>query len=152
MTPAAAIQLPEVPRLSPLFGSPFRTHSKLPYFIFSPKERTAPAPAQDITLHYRSQDATASFGNTLSSVETSIWSGTVDPDDDLDPLAPRVGTRAYRERERRLHEQETASGVMIPNTVTVDLEASRAAVKEGVRVESKLEMIEEVTPRASISS
>jgi hypothetical protein len=69
-------------------------------------------------------------------------------DDDLDPLAPRMGTRAYRERERRLHQEEETHRGVLPDTVTVDFGTSRTN-KEEIKVESKLEIVEEVTPRQS---
>jgi hypothetical protein len=71
-------------------------------------------------------------------VETTIWSDA-DTDDDLDPLAPRMGTRAYRERERRLHQQEHSSLGVLPDIVTVDFGAADGARRPGVI---------EATPRA----
>jgi hypothetical protein len=72
----------------------------------------------------------------------------MESDEDLDPLAPRMGTRAYRERERRIHEQRDMHLGVLPDTVTVDFGISRTT-KDEIRVERKLEMIEEVTPKPS---
>jgi hypothetical protein len=140
MTPSPAAQLPDLNQQPLFFTSPYRTHSNLPYFIFSLK-KTAPPAADSIELQSQT------LNNTLGSVETNIWSNA-DSDDDLDPLAPRMGTRAYREREKRFHEQGDVGRGVIADTVTVDFGVSRG-MKDGVKVERKLERIEEVTALSS---
>jgi hypothetical protein len=140
MTPSPPAQLPKLTEKPLLFTSPYRTHSNLPYFIFSLKKTAAPA-ADSIELRGQTPN------NTLGSVETNIWSDP-DSDEDLDPLAPRMGTRAYREREKRLHEQGDVDRGLIADTVTVDFGVSRG-MKDGVKVERKLERIEEVTHPSS---
>jgi hypothetical protein len=90
---------------------------------------------------------TAASLTTPSSVETTIWSN-IESDEDLDPLTPRIGTRAYRERQRRLHEQRDMHLGVLPDTVTVDFGTSHTT-KDEIRVERKMEMIEEGTLRFS---
>lgn len=55
-----------------------------------------------------------------------------------------MGTRAYRERERRLH-QQLHSGVL-SDTVTVDFGTLHSAEK-AIRVEKELEIREEIHPK-----
>lgn len=146
MTPSPDISRPKPVHPAPLFTSPFRTHTNLPYMLFAPNDSAAPAALDTTTLPGRTRDTTAPL-NPLGSVETTIWSNMIS-DDDLDPLAPRMGTRAYRERERRLHQEEETHRGVLPDTVTVDFGTSRTN-KEEIKVESKLEIVEEVTPRQS---
>lgn len=140
MTPAVVMAHPERMREAPLFATPLRTHTNLPYILFGPKNSSTVTSSEN----FLSQDRTQKNSNpsrALNSMETSIW-GSVDLDDDLDPHAPRMGTRAYRERERRIHEQMHIG--VLPDTVTLDFGAQHPTQGE-IRVEQKLEILEELT-------
>lgn len=151
MTPALVLPRPELVYQTPLFSSPFRTHTNLPYILFSSKTSTTNTPSENTGPQRQKQNITTSAVPT-SSIETTIWSSSDLDDDDLDPLAPRMGTRAYRERERRLHQQERESHIgMIPDTVTVDFSASRTS-RDEIKVERKLERIEELAHPPRLSS
>lgn len=141
MTPAVAMVRPDRMREAPLFASPFRTHTNLPYILFDPKNSSTVTSSENFPSQNQTQK-NSKPSLALNSMETSIWS-SVDLDDDLDPYAPRMGTRAYRERERRLHENMHIG--ILPDTVTVDFGASGPAQGE-IRVEQKLEILEELTP------
>lgn len=104
---------------APLFTFPFRTHTNLPYLTSSRTSHSAPVNPINVQTSYH----TTTLTNPARVVETTIWSDA-DTDDDLDPLAPRMGTRAYRERERRLHQQQNSSLGILPDIVTVDFGAA----------------------------
>jgi hypothetical protein len=75
---------------------------------------------------------TNSLDATARTVETSIWSSPIGEKEGPDPLSPKVGSRAYRERERRENEQgfgREAEDMVLSN--------------EGVVVEQRLERLEE---------
>jgi hypothetical protein len=141
-----------VPRPNPHYEShllrpSFRTHTNLPHTLLTANSLAAPTTSDHVEHQGRIHHDKASL-NRAGSVETTIWSNT-DPDGDLEPHVPRMGTRAYRERQRRIHEQGDVHLGVIPDTVTVDLRASRPS-KQEIKVEKMLEVVEEVAPRLSI--
>jgi hypothetical protein len=92
--------------------SAFRTHINVPFPLFTPLFTSSSMKSTDSTrarrtstnntdvekqvhVNYDTQHAIT----TSSPVETNVWSG--DDEHELDPSAPKMGTRAYRERERR---------------------------------------------------
>ena len=103
--PELAVNLPHAHR--GLFSA-FRTHISVSFPLFAPvvTASTKPIALRRTSANKIDLEKQAHINNlaqpaiTASSlVETKIWGGDVD--DDLDPNAPKIGTRAYRERERR---------------------------------------------------
>jgi hypothetical protein len=72
-----------------------------------PQARRASINTCDLEKQAPSNDHTKAALTTSSAVETNIWSGDDDDDDELDRRLPRMGTRAYREREKREMKQES---------------------------------------------
>lgn len=149
MTPALVLSRPEPLRQAPLFGSPFRTYTNLPYILFSSNNPTINIPSENIELQRQRKNIGTSLA-PQSSVETTVWS-SADPEVELDLLAPRMGTRAYRERERCLYQQREIHLGVIPDTVTVDFNYSHSN-KDEIKVEQTLQMTEELTPPRSSSA
>jgi hypothetical protein len=87
------------------FNSTFRTHLNLPFPLFSfslPSSRklTTATSALPSILDLESQGQ--SFAEEKKTVQTTIWSpSSTAEESDIDPFSPKMGTRAYRERERR---------------------------------------------------
>lgn len=85
----------------PHFFSVFRTHINLPFSHFNHK-KSSPKDHDIEASPYRFPASSESQG-----VETNIWSGPTASgalrveDEPIDPLSPKLGSRAYRERERR---------------------------------------------------
>lgn len=121
VSPIAEIPRPERVRTNPHYRrnvfSTFRTHINLPFALFSTSSQRNAIPesesqygiqhqhAASIDLQSQSQAHSISpsqndFSYATNSVETNIWSGDND-NESADPAAPKMGTRAYRERERR---------------------------------------------------
>lgn len=116
--------------------SAFRTHINVPFPLFTPLFTTASTKSAPSTQARRTStnsadlekqayinDPTQHAITTSSPVETSIWSG--DDDEELDPNAPKMGTRAYRERERRemlkRESREKNEARVIRDEVVVDM-------------------------------
>lgn len=117
----------------------FRTHINVPFPLFTPMFTTSSAKSPNNCTSgpktRRTSSNSANFGNqahtdptqnaitTSSPVETNIWSG--EDDDELDPNAPKMGTRAYRERERRemakRESREKNEARVIPDEVNVNM-------------------------------
>jgi hypothetical protein len=118
----------DIPRPEPATTNPyhhcnvlstFRTHINLPFALFSAsnKSNAIPEPkSQSRTQHQHTASAHRvhlqpqpqahsispsqhAISYPTKTVETIIWSG--DDDESVDPASPKMGTRAYRERERR---------------------------------------------------
>lgn len=103
--------------------SVFRTHFNLPIGMFSRSKQSSTTP--DLESQVRRHSSSNS-----QTIETTIWSGPTahgalreDDDDEIDPSEPKMGTRAYRERERREHEasmrakQDDNEGVKVYKTL-----------------------------------
>ncbi|KAG0652332.1 Pheromone a factor receptor [Hyphodiscus hymeniophilus] len=144
VVPEPATQLPPVHR--GLFST-FRTHINVPFPLFNPMltpssakttnispARRASTNTADLEKQAHTEDTTQQAIVTSSPVQTNIWSGT--DDEELDPNVPKMGTRAYRERERRemmkrgSQEKNDISRV-IPDNVYVNMGHS---VQSGVEV------------------
>ena len=146
ITSALAVSRPEHVYKGHLFGSPFRTHSNLPHALAASNNLNTLSTFNTVEHHGRLQNDAASI-TTAGSIETTIWSNT-DSVTALDPLAPRMGTRAYRERERRIRERRDVNLGVIPDMVTVDSHSSHSN-REEIKVERKLEIFEEAPPHPS---
>ena len=83
---------------------------------------------------------------TNNTVETNIWSGSLNEDEEEDSASPKLGTRAYRERERRKkerresREKDTMSRVIADN-VRVELGLPLQPPQEQGGVTVKKEMV-----------
>lgn len=99
--------------------STFRTQISVPFSFFSRKSfNVADLEAQTSQSTRRGSvhNPHTSHNATQPTVKTNIWSGhahssaTAPPsarEESIDPLPPRLGSRAYRERERRERAGET---------------------------------------------
>jgi hypothetical protein len=147
MTSAWVVPRPTPPNESHLLRPSFRTHPNLPHTLLTANSFATLTTSDHVEHQGRIHHDNASLSRA-GSVETSIWSNT-DPDGVLEPRVPRMGTRAYRERQRRIHEQRDVHLGVIPDTVTVDLGTSGPS-KQEIKFEKMLEIVEEVAQRPSI--
>jgi hypothetical protein len=82
------------------FNSTFRTHLNFPFPLLSSRKPTTATSALSSIPDLESQGQ--SFAEEKKTVQTTIWSpSSTAEESDIDPLSPKMGTRAYRERERR---------------------------------------------------
>jgi hypothetical protein len=86
--------------------SAFRTHLNFPFPLFSSssaKPVSAPATifhSVDLEKQDRAVEEDPHPFTTDNTVETNIWSGSIHDEERDGELSPKLGTRAYRERER----------------------------------------------------
>jgi hypothetical protein len=133
-SPAAEIPKPQQVHQSGSILSPFRTQFTLgfPIFALGPKKHSTTASTS--SLESQTPPTAAPLDNSFKSVETSIWSNT----EELDPRVPRMGTRAYREWEKREHQRASSGRGVLADTVTIDF-ASTCAAPTGAKTDSKVE-------------
>jgi hypothetical protein len=115
----------------------FRTHLNIPFPLFTPSFTSTeghnnPTLTQNFNVEKGGTSSDTHF-ITGSTVSTAIWSGTPD-EEKVDPLSPKLGTRAYRERERRekANRDSREKGIMtgaLPDSHMEGVEVKREMVR-----------------------
>jgi hypothetical protein len=109
LTISSSIQRPNSFNQSRPFFPALRTHFNIPFPLFS--EKKGSTNAEDL----EAKTCRFSVPRDSQTVETNIWSGAaahgaLTDEFVIDPTSLYMGTRAYRERERRELESEKAAG------------------------------------------
>jgi len=142
----------------------FRTGLNLPSPLFSSSKTSAKDRSEKKDLDTASsirQEKGLSLTNNSTTISTNIWSNTAssatpktqsasrihkDDDEEIGPLSPKLGSRAYREREKREVEAEEKSCGTRNGSGHGGCkhETCHGCGKEGVLVKTLMERREEV--------
>jgi hypothetical protein len=125
--------------------SAFKTHVNLPFPLFFSNSKSAPTTRiprhsigeVDLEKQAHAVEYPQPAFTKANTVETNIWTGSID-EDEHGPAAPKMGTRAYRERERERREsakreskENDGAGRVIADSVHVDLPIQGSEVEHG---------------------
>lgn len=140
----------------------FGTHINLPFPLFSSSSKniaSVPTTTAARTVDLEKQDYILEEPpralTTDKTVETNIWSGSIHEDEKEDPTSPKMGTRAYRERERRGKEKRESGEKEAMSRVVADNVCVNTSLpiqnQDGVAVRRDLVRKEEAADGTSTS-